>query len=71
MSRHKIWRRTSSASSNISPFAKRPTVLQRVKKLSRRHQGVTVTAGIAAGLVLLLVVAFLLYRNSLVANHAR
>ncbi len=49
--------------------AKRPTVLQRAKKLTRRHQGVTVTAGIAAGLVLLLVVGFLLYRNSLVAHQ--
>ena len=49
--------------------AKRPTILQRAKKLTRRHQGVTVTAAIASGLVLLLVVAFLLYRNSLIANQ--
>ncbi len=49
--------------------ARRPTLAQRAIKLSRRHQGVTVTAGIATGLVLLLLLGFLLYRNSLIANQ--
>ena len=49
--------------------ARKPSLPNRVKKLARRHQGVTVTGGIAAGLVVLLVLLFLVYRNRLVAGQ--
>jgi serine/threonine protein kinase len=49
--------------------AKRPTLVHRALKLSRRHQGVTVTVGIATGLVLILIMVFLLYRSNLVAHQ--
>jgi serine/threonine protein kinase/tetratricopeptide (TPR) repeat protein len=49
--------------------AKRPTLVHRAMKLSRRHQGVTVTAGIATGLVLILIMVFLIYRSNLVAHQ--
>jgi len=49
--------------------ARKPSLPNRVKKFARRHQGVTVTGGIGAALVVLLMLLFLVYRNHLIAGQ--
>src|SRR5262249_20706507 len=51
--------------------AKRPTLTQRVRKWSRRHRPVVVSAGIAAALVVLVAVVGLVLSNVAIAREKK